>query len=87
MTETTKRSKLGAGWTALRQSAYIKRYMHDVPQDEQMTEAEAQLAWLRDVNPANTNTEKAGAGATSTLFLRLLGSCDSWPGPWEAQVM
>ena len=75
-TEATKRSKLGAGWTAMRQSAYIRHYTTAVPEDEQMTVHEAQMAWLRDVNPANPNTEKAGLGSGST---RLLGRDSQGP--------
>ncbi len=42
----------------MKESAYIHRYTSEVPPQDRMTKEQAQLAWLRDVNPQNRLTEK-----------------------------
>ena len=57
-TESTKRLRLGAGWVAMKHSVYIEHYTQKVPACDRLTPEEAEEAWIRDVNPSNTATEK-----------------------------
>ena len=58
-TERTKRKRLTGLERAMDKAKYIHHYTQVVPDGDKLDAVEAQLAWLRDINPANKLTEKA----------------------------
>ncbi|CAE6946006.1 unnamed protein product, partial [Symbiodinium sp. CCMP2592] len=56
--ERTKRKRLTGTEHAMDKAKYIQHFTTAVPVGDRLNEEEAQLAWLRDINPNNTVTEK-----------------------------
>ena len=53
-----KRSTLGSGWSGMDQGAYIAYFTSDQrPPRDRLTEAEARIAWTRELNDKDTCKE------------------------------
>lgn len=64
----------------MKESAYIHHYTSEVPPQDRMTKEQAQMAWLRDVNPQNRLTEKDKAlfGRMASRIKRVFVTCSSF---------
>ena len=53
-----RRRKLSSNCVAMDKADYIYHFCNVVPPSKRLTEADAHLAWARDINPENTDVEK-----------------------------